>query len=268
MRRLTLIITLFFTVLLFAQDFQGIATYKSHRKMDLKMDGVDENSEMHKKLKAQLAKQFQKEYTLTFTKEESIYKQNESLAPPAPSNSGISITVSDGNDVVYKNLKENRYTNATEIFGKQFLIKDSLKTRKWELLSDIKNIGDYTCRKAVFKDSYKTQTIGEDGNIQTIEKERETVAWYTLEIPASNGPSEFYGLPGLILEVNDGELSLMCSKIVLNPKDKIEINEPKRGKVVNQEKFEEILKKKTEETFENFRSRDKDGNSQIITIGG
>lgn len=268
MKRFTFIITLLFTVTLFAQDFQGVATYKSHRKMDLKLGKENENSEMHKQLQAQLKKQFQNEYTLTFSKEESIYKQNESLAAPTPSSSGITITVSGGNDVMYKNIKDNRYANATEIFGKQFLIKDSLKTRKWQLLNETKNIGDYTCRKAVFKDTYKTQTMTEDGEMETVEKERETVAWYTMQIPVSHGPSDYFGLPGLILEISDGELTLVCSRIVLNPKEKIEIKEPKKGKVVNQEKFNEIEKKKNEEMMENFRSRRRDGSSNVITIGG
>ena len=35
--------------------------------------------------------------------------------------------------------------------------------------------------------------------------EEETItAWYTLDIPVNNGPSRYHGLPGLILEVNDG----------------------------------------------------------------
>lgn len=268
MKQLTLIFTLLLSGVLFAQDFQGVATYKSHRKMDLKLDDSKMTSEMQKQIQAQLTKQFQKEYTLTFTTQESIYKENESLAAPTPSSSGFVISVSDGNDVMYKNIKENRFANATEIYGKQFLIKDSLKVRKWELLDETKNIGDYTCRKAVFKDTYKTQTISDEGGIETIEKERETVAWYTLQIPVNNGPSEFYGLPGLILEINDGELTLMCSRLVLNPKDKVEIKEPKKGKVVTQGKFDEIMKEKSEETMKQFHSKSRDGKSQSIFIGG
>lgn len=60
MKTLTLVIAFFISVSLLAQDFQGVATYKSHRKLDLKMNGMDENSEIHKQMQAQLAKQFQK----------------------------------------------------------------------------------------------------------------------------------------------------------------------------------------------------------------
>ena len=41
---------LFTITSLTAQDFQGIATYKSHRKVDLKMDDENMNSEMQEQI--------------------------------------------------------------------------------------------------------------------------------------------------------------------------------------------------------------------------
>ena len=75
-------------------------------------------------------------------------------------------------------------------------------------------------------------------------KEEIIEAWYTMEIPVSNGPREFWGLPGLILELHDGNTTLLCSKIVLNPKEKIEIKAPKNGKKVTQKEFDKIQEKK------------------------
>ncbi|MBT8393556.1 MAG: GLPGLI family protein, partial [Bacteroidia bacterium] len=121
-----ILLVMFITLQLSAQDFQGVATYKSHRKVNFKINDGNVNAEMENQLREQLRRQFQREYTLTFTKDESIYKQNEKLETPAPSHGGINILVSDGSDIMYKNLKENRYTNKSEILGKIFLIKDSL----------------------------------------------------------------------------------------------------------------------------------------------
>lgn len=268
MRQVYLLITCFISVSLFAQDFQGVATYKSHRKMNLKVNEIDENSEKHKQIQAQLAKQFQKEYTLIFNREESIYKENESLEKPMPNASGFIITVNDGSDILYKNINEKRYANATEVFGKLFLIKDSLQNKNWEFVNETKNIGEYTCNKAVLRETYKTQTVTDGGTIETVEKERETIAWYTMEIPVNNGPSNYDGLPGLILEINEGELTLICSKIVMNPKEKNEIKEPKKGKIVSQEKFDEIMVKKSKEMMSRFNTRDRKGTSETIIIQG
>lgn len=253
---------------LYAQDFQGIAIYKSHRKVDLKMDEDDKNAEMKKQIQEQLQKQFQQEYTLTFDRYQSLYKKNEKLASPAPSASGIQITISDGSDLLYKNIKEKRYTNGTEIFGKLFLIKDSLVERKWELINETKNIGLYTCYKAEFKDTYETQTITNDKELETVTKERTTTVWYTPQIPVANGPMDYHGLPGLILEINDGELTLVCTKIVLNPEEDITIKEPAKGKEVTQEEFDDIMDKKNKEMMERFRSRRDDGETRVIKIGG
>lgn len=267
---LIILIVLFIVNTIAAQEFQGIATYKSHRKVDLKLDGDQVNSEMQNQIQEQLRKQFQQEYTLKFDKNQSIYKKNEKLEAPAPIQSGIRIEVSEGSDIMYKNIRENRYTNKAEILGKLFLIKDTLTNRKWEFVNETKNIGDYSCFKAIYKDSITTQTITEKGAIEEVTKDRITTVWYTPQIPINNGPSEFYGLPGLILEVNDGDLTLVCSKIVLNPKEPIKIVEPENGKEVTQKEFDDIMEKKNKEMMEQFRSRPgfDDGNRVMIRIGG
>lgn len=266
---LGILIALLVVSSLTAQDFHGVATYKSHRKMDLKMGFEGSNPEVDKQIQEQLKKQFQQEYTLTFNQEASIYKKNEELATPNPAmGSGVTITISNGSDVRYKNVKENRYSNQTEVFGKQFLIKDTLNERSWELINETKNIGVYTCFKAVFKDSVTSRTFTDKGEIEKAKKERITTAWYTPQIPINNGPEDFQGLPGLILEINDGSLTLVCTRIVINPKEKTEIEEPTKGKKVSQEEFQAIMEKKNKEMMDDLQSRSKDGSSRMMIIGG
>lgn len=65
-----------------------------------------------------------------------------------------------------------------------------------------------------------------------------------MDIPVSNGLGKYWGLPGLILELHESNTTYLCSKIVLNPLDKVEIKDPKNGKNVNQKEFDEIQEKK------------------------
>ena len=58
------------------------------------------------------------------------------------------------------------------------------------------------------------------------------------------------GLPGLILEVNDGKTVMLCTKIVMNSKEKVTIKPVGKGKQVTQKEYDEIVKKKTEEMME------------------
>ena len=68
----------------------------------------------------------------------------------------------------------------------------------WEILPETKNILGYKCQKA------KGKFRG-----------REYIAWFSSDIPRSDGPWKFCGLPGLILAVQDtkGDFVFTCTAI-------------------------------------------------------
>ena len=72
------------------------------------------------------------------------------------------------------------------------------------------------------------------------------------------------------MEVNDGNQTILCSKLVINPKKGTNIEEPTKGKVVTQAKYDEIMDKKVKEMNERFHdgNRKNDGNSFSIEIRG
>lgn len=277
MIRLTLLLLLI-TASVIGQNFQGKATYKTFRKFDLKINEAQGgNSKMQKQLQEQLKKQFQQTYTLNFNKSESVYTQNKKLSAPQAIGGNevriVSIGGGGGSDVLYKNIANKRYVNKTEISGKRFLINDQLEDYGWEMTSETKNIGNYTCYKAIRKrEETRTSFTMTDGKREE-KKDKvtvETVAWYTPQIPLSNGPGEFWGLPGLILEIQDGKLTIACTEIVMNSSDKIEIKEPTKGKKVTQEKFDKIMDEHSKDMMERFKNKrkSKDGNSFSIEIQG
>ncbi len=278
-RVIVLALTAVFTTVS-AQDFQGVATYKTQRQVDIKLDSTQMDSEMQKQMMEMMKKQFQKTFHLTFNKEESTYKQDEELDKPNLAMGGnvqiVSIGGGGGSDVLYKNTKEQRYAESVDTYGKIFLVKDSIESLDWKLGSETKYIGEYQCYKATHTKMVEKPRISFGSDEETEEdkepemEERTVTAWYTPQIPVNNGPDNYQGLPGLILEVHDGRLTIICSKIVLNPKDKVEIKEPEKGKVVDQKTYEEIMEKKAKEMMERYRpNRDgRDGESISITIGG
>jgi GLPGLI family protein len=269
----------FFIVPCTAQEIKGIATYKSQRKVDIQLDSTHMNDEMRSQVMAMLKKNFEKEYTLDFTNDESIYKEVENLDKPSVSTGGMEFVVATagGSDILYKNTKKNRYANQNDLFGKQFLIEDDLEAIEWELGKETKNIGEYTCFKATAKRivmaTRVTESQGDENKEEKIEEPEEEeltlIAWYTPQIPVKHGPSEYGGLPGLILEVSDGRETILCSKIVLNPKEGVHVKAPTKGKKVDQAAFDEIVEKKMKEMDERFKNnRREDGNNIEIRIGG
>ena len=242
-----------------AQEFQGIATYKTQRKLDIKLDSTKVGG-MQDEIMAMLKKQFEKTYLLTFNKEESSYKEDESLAPPSVGGNAVMIMSMGGSGELYKNIKTQRYVKQSDLFGKTFLVQDSLKTLSWDLQSDTKNIGTYTC----FKATLEREVVSDlDGS-----KEMQTVtAWYTPQIPVSNGPEEFQGLPGLILELSYDSQIILCSKISLNPSKQIVIKQPTNGKSVTQSEFDAIMAKKMKEMESQYRHNKDGDHSFTIEIG-
>lgn len=272
-------LALLMTTALFAQDFQGVATYKSKRKLDIKLDSTQMDAEMQARIMERLKKQFEKTYILTFNQEASIYKEEEQLEAPQPANVRVVAMTVGGSDVLYKNTKEKQYVNQNESFSKLFLIKDKLEILNWTLAKETKNIGEYTCYKATIKREVPVvrsririnaeENTDTDANTEPEMQEITITAWYTTEIPVSNGPGNYHGLPGLILEVNDGTETIICSKIVLNPKDKLSIKIPVKGQELSQAEYDEIMAKKMQEMQNRYERPDNaEGQNVRIRIGG
>lgn len=277
MRTKLFVLALLLSGSLFAQDFYGKATYRTSRKSNIQLDSatIARNPGIAEQLKARMAKMFQKTFILNFNRTESTYKEDAKLDQPnMPQANGTVMVMSvgggGGNDIYYKNIKENRIAEKSDLMGKTFLVKDSLETFDWKMTGETKSIGNYTVYKAVWEREVENISMsmvnGESKETTKMEK-RTTTAWYTLDIPVSNGPRQYGGLPGLILEINDGNQTIVCTEIVLNPEDRPKIKEPEKGKVVNRLKFSEISRKKTKEMMENFQGRGNRGGMEI-RIGG
>jgi GLPGLI family protein len=240
--------------------------------------------DMQKMIEDRMKKMFEKTFILNFNKSASIYKEEEKLEAPTQGggNGGggmrMMSSMMGGGGTNYKNVKQKTYSVDKEFMGKEFLIKDSLPNYAWKMESETKLIGGYTCFKATTvrpvsqsdfrnfrtkkekkeqKEEVKTDAgaVKEDSAPKKtnfmedfeLPKEVTITAWYSPEIPISQGPENYWGLPGLILEVNDGKTIILCSKIVLNSKEKAEIKESTNGKVISQKDYDETVVKKMEE---------------------
>ena len=283
MKKIVFVFTILSGFFLNAQEFQGIAVYESKTSTADFMKGMSQNRditpEMQKAMEARMQKAFEKTFILNFNKTSSIYKEEEKLEGPGQGGGRMMMSMMGGGGTHFKNVKEQKYAVDKEVFGKEFLIKDSLPKYNWKLEGESRQIGNYTCFKATAvvpidesdfrnfrfrgdkdedkKETKKDSTQTTSTNLMDqweMPKEKIITAWYSPEIPVNQGPENYWGLPGLILEVNDGKTTILCSKIVLNSKDKVDIKEPTKGKEVSQKEFDETVKKKMEEMREMWRN--------------
>lgn len=299
----------FFTLAFFnahAQDFQGMAVYESKTSTsDIKANlsgNKDITPEMQKMIEERMKKMFEKTFILNFDKSASIYKEEEKLEAPGQGQGGFRMMSSmmGGGGTHYKNVKTKMFTVDREFMGKEFLVKDSLPKLEWKMESETRQIGNYMCYKATAvkatnksdfrnfrpkkdadkKDDTKKDAAKTDEKTDSdkktnfmdqfdMPKEITITAWYTPEIPVSQGPEGYWGLPGLILEVNDGKTTILCSKLVLNPKEKTDIKAPTNGKVVTQKEYDEIVTKKMEEMQQMNQGQGQGpGGGRTMRIGG
>ncbi len=247
-----------------AQEFQGKAEYFSKRIMKKKTEKIEVQKnepldpELQKEIEIAIKKATEKQYVLTFNKTECLYEEEQKLDEPKPSSgTSFSITFSGGGKK-YLNTRDKNSIVEDEIFGKEFLIVEPLVQPEWKLIDETKKIGDYNCFKAELvipvsekqKKEYEEFLKKEEKKpaLFKMEKPEDKVitAWYTPEIPVNFGPDNYWGLPGLILEVSEEKLIILCSKVVLSNKEKTKIKAPNTGEKVSQKKFDEIQKKKTD----------------------
>ena len=209
-----------------AQKSFGRAYYVSHKKMKTLLDSTKYDKETIDKIQGYFSKQFQKDYVLEFNTSESMFSEQIKLNIYGKSN--------NSEDKLFKNFSTMEYIHKKELLGKVFSIQDSIKFKKWKISNDTKGIGKYICNKATLNHKINDTT--------SIEVE----AWFTSEIPISNGPSVYDGLTGLILQINDGTFTYLCKKIEFSDTE-IKIKKPRGGKVVNQADYDKILKAKLKE---------------------
>ena len=287
-----IIILLFLTLNLQAQDFQGRATYQTKTSLDMSGWGNGQMSEQQKKQIADRMKSMlEKTYQLIFNRNESSFKEDEKLQAPSSGGGrwgGMMSSFAGGPQ--YKNIKEGLIIQEQDFFGKIFLIKDSLPQLEWKLVGETKQIGQYTCFKATATkpvdeldfmsmrrrnreedtkkeeekieggapaDSTKSKTTVAFDNLE-VPKFVEITAWYTPQIPVSTGPGEYHGLPGLILEVTAGRTVMLCTKLIMNPQDRAEIIRPDKGKIVNRKEYNDIVKEKMQEMRDMYGGRGRD----------
>ncbi|MEN4760167.1 GLPGLI family protein [Chryseobacterium sp. C39-AII1] len=110
-------------------------------------------------------------------------------------NKAKGLRLGDGNtnakfrSLIIKNISQNDITVEEKFFTSIFSTNYTSCKQNWKLIKD----------KA-------TTILGYKANAATTEfGGRKWMAWYTTEIPISDGPYKFYGLPGLILKITDSE---------------------------------------------------------------
>jgi GLPGLI family protein len=208
-------------------------------KIDIHRRIPEERAEMK-----EMIPQFRSSYfELFYTQEASKYKARERTEEEEIVRAGgrgdggghMRMRMAQPRREVYKNIAENVMVDEREFMTKMFLINGEAAPFTWKIADGQKTLLNFMCLKATYQDTVDSY-----------------VAWFTPQILISNGPAEYGGLPGMILQVdvNNGERVLTATEVVAEAVDKTVLEKPTKGKEVTQEEFREIVAEKTKEMRE------------------
>lgn len=235
------------------QEFQGQAYYMSKSSMDLGSWGARMSEAQKKQVMARLKNRLEKTYILSFDKQTSVFNEQDKLDAMSGATDSWGQNFTQGE--IFKNVKENALVQSQEFYGKQFLVKDKIQEFQWQLGKESKMIGNYMCFKATtavpsqelewynfsWGDLRQADKAADSTGATPEIKMTQIEAWYSPQIPVSHGPSEYAGLPGLILEVSAGNTTMVCTKIVMNPDEKVKIEAPSKGKEITKKAYKETI---------------------------
>lgn len=232
-----IILFLILTPLLLSAQKSGVIKYAQTMKI-----------EIPDRVPAEFRDRIPKERTLNkelyFNQSSSTYKNGENLRAgegAADEGDGPRIRFrgrggDNPNAKTYKDISTNLVVDNRDIMGKQFIIEDELTTNQWKMTGQKKTILGYMVMEAT---TMMNDTVP-------------VTAYFTPQIPVSNGPDMFHGLPGMILEVNadNGRNVIIATEVELMEVSDEDLEKPTTGKKVTREEFEEIRKEKMEEMRE------------------
>ena len=275
MKSVFITILIFSSSLTYAQQIKATYAMKVTRNIDFS-GNPNMPKQVIERIKKRLAEPVS--YDLYFDQNQSIYKQQDKLdAPQSNSRGGMSMRFGGSSqNIVFTNLATREQTNQQDLFGKMFLVNKNIKIPEWNFTGESKQIGQYMAYEATYTQmqnppQFRMSFGGRGNNEEEKEKEPEKIevtvsVWFTPDIPISAGPDNYFGLPGLVLMVQDKNKLLVCTEVQMNPKDKIKLTPPKKGEEVTWKEFKEIREKKSKEMRERFQNNSNRNNQNRIFI--
>ena len=167
-------------------------------------------------------------YELLIKNGESLYKplfikqgkDGTSVTSDAKGNSSISHKYYES---IYRDKKKRKMVSSIGSGGETFLIQENLEPIKWEIEEETKQIDSYVAKKAeAMVDGFHV------------------VVWFTDEIPVSEGPSYYWGLPGLVLQAQFGKRLITATKIEPLKKD-LTLTPPTEGQKYTREEYATLM---------------------------
>jgi len=232
MKMKKILLILFITINSLAQKSAGIISYKVKL-----IENKENSSKKGDSFLSGLSNSFNElNYTLKFNKGVAFFTLDEVME--IDDHKEIKrAAIFAGNDLYYTNLKEHIFLKQTEFAGNTYLVTLPNIPLNWIITQEGKSILNFK--------TYKATAVKIIDN--KYHPEVNVTAWFTPEIPVSIGPKNYFGLPGLILELQVDDMLFYARE--LNFKKSVPISKPRRGIKITEDKLEKLAEEKAFKLF-------------------
>jgi GLPGLI family protein len=233
-------ILLFVSSLTFAQKDEGIINFERvvhYPKIIARLPYLSQEEKDRVKLTWGSDDEWKGKMKLVFSPTKSLYTY---LNDQGESEDG---TWAWRNDelIITRDFEKEKKTEVIEMLGKTYIVDDSLHTPKWKVMNQIKDVAGYICMKAVSEDTIKKQKI---------------TAWFAGDIPVPAGPERYFGLPGIILEldINEGDVVITATKVEFKKLYKELIMPKTKGKKIKDADYDSLLRNHLKDSIKSQRN--------------
>lgn len=234
MRKFFLLLSTVFSVLVFSQSIEVKYSVYSKKRAEAinKIKGAKEN-QGYQGLLSGITAEKKDSFCLVVSGRMSSFEQiepeEELTDDHGPKIILVSSAYSEENTSVYKNLTDMSVTELKDLLARTYSITHPLPRYQWNVSTESKEIMGLQAYKATVGDSI--------------------TAWFCPTIPVQDGPGLYCGLPGLILDLEDGQTIYSCTAI--NTNSAREVGKPKKAKEMTEEEFASLRRR----TIESLKQR-------------
>ena len=217
---------------------------------------------------------------LSFKGSQSLYKTAKTQEDEMPSTDqggggggfrGFRGMMGGGNTESFKDYETGIATDIRELGPKKYLIDDTLQRISWKLSQDTMTILGHLCHKATAvqkggvmgmmqqrmgggnnnnrQQEQPTIAGGADTsrrnrnnwmNNSTLTQDRAIVAWYADDLASPAGPDAYYGLPGVIMQLNIGDGLVVYTALELSATPST-VKAPSNGKKITRDEYRKMM---------------------------
>ena len=234
MRKFFLLLSTVFSVLVFSQSIEVKYSVYSKKRAEAinKIKGAKEN-QGYQGLLSGITAEKKDSFCLVVSGRMSSFEQiepeEELTDDHGPKIILVSSDYSEESTSVYKNLADMSVTELKDLLARTYSITHPLPRYQWNVSTESKEIMGLQTYKATIGDSI--------------------TAWFCPTIPVQDGPGLYCGLPGLILDLEDGQT--IYSYTAINTNSAREVGKPKKAKEMTEEEFESLRRR----TIESLKQR-------------